>query len=129
MTSSLADSILWDRYALHNANRSPQLRAALSRISFRTESTNKPLHRITELAKEVVKTRIGSSDKTLIALAGRSRRLAVESLNLEFRKLASELGVAGSLPKTLGDVGAALVATNVDASLLIVQTSPSSYAS
>ena len=70
----------------------------------------------------------------MIVLAGRSRRMAVESLGKELREMAvvghgatSPTGtgpqprVGGSVAKTLGDVGAALVAKNVNASLLIVQ--------
>lgn len=67
-----------------------------------------------------------SSSKTMIVLAGRSRRLAVESLHQELRGLIIESGssISTSVPKTLGDVGAALVATSVNASLLIVQAAP-----
>jgi len=131
MSSDLADNLLWDRYALPDANRPLLAAAALQRISFRVETTPTPLRRITDLAKEVAKSSTGESGRTLITLVGRSRRLAVESLHLEFRKLTTESGtsVSSSLPKTLGDVGAALVAINVDTSLLIVQTAPTTHMS
>lgn len=131
MSSDLADNLLWDRYSLPDANRPLHAAAALHRISFRVETTPTPLRRIIDLAKDVAKSSTGESGKTLITLIGRSRRLAVESLHLEFRKLTTESGasVSSSLPKTLGDVGAALVATNVDTSLLIVQTAPTTYLS
>jgi len=52
--------------------------------------------------------------------------MAVESLYNELRTVITESGssISTSVPKTLGDVGAALVATNVNASLLILQAAP-----
>jgi hypothetical protein len=69
-----------------------------------------------------------SSNKTMIVLIGRSRRMAVEALYGEFRALIADPGssISSSLPKTLGDVGAAMVATSVNASLLILQAAPES---
>lgn len=64
--------------------------------------------------------------KMLIVLAGRSRRIAVEYLSAELSILTSDgSSVSSAVPRTLGDVGAALVATGVNASLLILQASPS----
>lgn len=81
---------------------------------------------MTELARTEAATRISGSDKTLIVLVGRSRRMAVESLYRELGSLITESGssISTSVPKTLGDVGAALVATNVNASLLVLQAAP-----
>ena len=81
---------------------------------------------MTELARTEAATRISGSDKTLIVLVGRSRRMAVESLYGELPSLITETqsSISTSVPKTLGDVGAALVATNVNASLLILQAAP-----
>jgi hypothetical protein len=78
------------------------------------------------VARTEVATTVSSHSKTMIVVAGRSRRLAVESLHVELRGLISESGstISTSVPKTLGDVGAALVSTNVDASLLILQAAP-----
>ena len=49
--------------------------------------------------------------------------MAVEPLGAELRSLVSTIGaqLGGSVPKTIGDVGAALVASNVDASLFVLQ--------
>jgi hypothetical protein len=62
----------------------------------------------------------------MIVLIGRSRRMAVETLYSEFQSLITDSGssISTSVPKTLGDVGAALVATGVNASLLILQAAP-----
>ncbi|KAF8974292.1 potassium:hydrogen antiporter [Flammula alnicola] len=127
LTSGLADNLLWDRYNLPTATHPPSVASALSRISFRTESTPTPLRRITELAKQKAGESSVGAEKTLIVLAGRSRRLAVESLTSELRALTTEQGSAASssVSKTLGDIGAALVATNVNASLLILQAAAS----
>lgn len=69
----------------------------------------------------------------MIVLAGRSRRMAVESLRSELYGLINESGGGGGssmmmmsapVPKTLGDLGAALVLSSVDASLLVLQAAP-----
>lgn len=67
-----------------------------------------------------------SSNKTMIVVAGRSRRMAVESLHNELHGLItdSESSISVHVPKTLGDVGAALVLTSVNASLLVLQAAP-----
>jgi hypothetical protein len=58
----------------------------------------------------------------MIVLLGRSRRMAVEDLKGELKDLgASGPAVGSSVAKTLGDVGAALVGRNVNASLLVLQ--------
>lgn len=74
----------------------------------------------------------------MMVVAGRSRRMAAENLGKELREMATvghgatsptgsglQSRVGGSVAKTLGDVGAALVAKNVNASLLIVQAATS----
>ena len=50
--------------------------------------------------------------------------MAVERLDGELRSIMTQRGAAmnSTVKKTLGDVGAALVATDVNASLLVVQT-------
>jgi hypothetical protein len=127
LASDTADNIAWDHYTRPNASRSPSLTSTLSRITFLTESSPTPLHRVTELANEQAAKSVAESGKTIIVLAGRSRRLAVESLKGELTKLTADSAspITSSVPKTLGDIGAALVATNVNASLLVLQAAPS----
>jgi hypothetical protein len=64
----------------------------------------------------------------MIVLVGRSRRMAVESLHSELSGLMmtndSGSSISSSVPRTLGDMGAALVLTNVNASLLVLQAAP-----
>lgn len=118
LASDTADNIAWDRYS-RLATQSPNITSALSRITFTTTSSATPLQTIVEL----VNTEAASSRKTLIVLAGRSRRMAVESHEAELRKLIADAGssIGSTVPRTLGDVGAALVAKQVHASLLVLQ--------
>jgi hypothetical protein len=126
VSSDTADNLLWDRCA--------QGGVARPCISFKTERTPSPLRRITELAQAEASTSSTPSEshpdkKTLVVFLGRSRRLAVASLSAELQRLTSGLGLgmSSSVPKTLGDVGAALVAANVSASLLVLQAAPASF--
>ena len=63
----------------------------------------------------------------MIVVSGRSRRMAVEYHQAELQRIIAEGGspIGSSVAKTLGDVGAALVATSTSASLLILQGSSS----
>ncbi|KAF6749003.1 cation/H+ exchanger [Ephemerocybe angulata] len=139
LSSDTADNLLWEKYtnAEQVSTLPPHARAALSRMTFTAETTPKPLHRVTELV-EAEATRVSEAGgRTLVVLAGRSRRMAVESLAAELREIMSRPTQAGagagarmgsSVPKTLGDVGAALVARHLEASLLVVQAASASSA-
>jgi len=120
LTSDTADNLTWRQFS------NPVI--PNSRITFYTENTLTPLKRVIDLAKTEAALRASSSNKTMIVLAGRSRRMAVQSLVGELRGVLTDSGVSitSSVPKTLGDVGAAMVATSVDASLLILQAAPAS---
>lgn len=65
-----------------------------------------------------------SQGKHVIAVVGRSRRLAVESHAAELSRMVNESGqlLGSSVSKTLGDVGASILVGG-QASLLVVQTS------
>ncbi len=129
LASDTADNLLWSKYTYTSSPHfhHPNITSALSRITFRTENASKPLQHVVQLAKEEASTAIARSGKTIVVLAGRSRRLAVEELGGELRGITSEAAsaIGSSVPKTLGDVGAALVATHVNASLLVLQAAPS----
>ena len=118
LESDTADNLMWEQFAKPTRIN--------PRITFHTETTATPLRKVTELAKTEASRTISNSNKTIIVLAGRSRRMAVESLYGELPSLITETqsSISTSVPKTLGDVGAALVATNVNASLLILQAAP-----
>ncbi|TFK43902.1 Sodium/hydrogen exchanger family-domain-containing protein [Crucibulum laeve] len=127
LASDTADNIVWDRFTAPSSAHDPIIASALSRIEFSTHSSSQPLHTLTELVKNEVRQAF-TPRRTLIVVAGRSRRMAVESHSAELRELIAEIGssISSSVPKTVGDVGAALVASNVNASLLILQASSSS---
>ncbi|KAK7470106.1 K(+)/H(+) antiporter [Stygiomarasmius scandens] len=122
LASDTADNILWERYTSSSTTRTPVLTSALSRITFNSVNTSKPL-------QASVDSIIGSDIKSIssgrrtVAVIGRSRRMAVESLDKELQHMSKNAGVAmgSSVAKTLGNVGAAMVLAGVDASLLIVQ--------
>lgn len=78
------------------------------------------LHSATDAAARVASEHSGSR---LLVIVGRSRRMAVESHVQELQVFLSEKNVslASEMIKTLGDVGSALVASNVNGSLLILQ--------
>ncbi|KAG6878827.1 hypothetical protein C0992_007405 [Termitomyces sp. T32_za158] len=120
LASETADNLTWDRYATASTSHDTETAAALSRISFRTVETATPLHTIIEYTTKVPQT---DSARDLIVVSGRSRRMAVEAHAAELKTLITEAGasISSSVPKTLGDVGAALVASNTRASLLIIQ--------
>lgn len=136
LASETADNLLWMRYAQPTqAERdgSNKLAAALSRTTFVTKATSKPLHTIADWVHAGLREYPKPADppyhrqsRTPIIFIGRSRRLSPESHKAELNELIHERGggtvlISSSLPRTLGDVGAALVATNVDASLMVVQ--------
>ncbi|TFK25298.1 potassium:hydrogen antiporter [Coprinopsis marcescibilis] len=129
LASDTEDNLIWERYTGTSSTHTPAITSAIGKITFITESSVKPLHRVVELATNAA-TDNSNSGKTLIIIAGRSRRLAVEALGPELRQIISETHspLGSSAPKTLGDVGAALVATGVKASLLIMQAASSSSA-
>ena len=118
LESNTADNLTWEQFTKPTTTN--------SRITFHTETTLTPLTRAIELAKAEAALRSSSSNKTMIVLAGRSRRMAVESLHSELRHLITDSGssISAPVPKTLGDVGAALVLTNLNASLLVLQAAP-----
>ncbi|KAJ2933926.1 hypothetical protein H1R20_g3174, partial [Candolleomyces eurysporus] len=127
LASDTADNLIWEKYTNPDSHSLPaSVRSALKRITFSTNNSAKPLHTAVELVKaEITSTASSTSAASakVIVLVGRSRRMAVESLGAELRTFVSTIGaqLGGSVPKTIGDVGAALVASNVDASLFVLQ--------
>jgi len=117
LASDTADNLAW---AQHSARVSPH-------VTFSNKASSKPLHLLLELATSEV-TLHANSGRTVVVVVGRSRRMAVESHQTELGQLVLEKGssVGSELPKTLGDVGAALVVAGTNASLLVMQAHLSS---
>ena len=119
MESDTADNLLWNRVTSTNSPFSAEVRAAMSRISFRNESAARPLHRMLELAS----SETSQTSKPLLVVAGRSRRMAVESHKRELQQLVTERGasLASEVSNTLGDVASVFVVVGGNASLVVVQ--------
>ncbi|EJF62314.1 cation/H+ exchanger [Dichomitus squalens LYAD-421 SS1] len=119
LASETADDLLWTRLAsASSASAGPEAAAVRARMTFVEEASAQPLHRAVELhARSPTRGR-------QIVVAGRSRRMAVESHEVELQKLAGARGAAlgSELPKTLGCVACAFVVAGPGhASLLVVQ--------
>ncbi|KAG6810749.1 hypothetical protein H0H92_010493 [Tricholoma furcatifolium] len=83
-------------------------------------------------------TGAGTSNGNVMVVLGRSRRMAVESHSAELEQVIAEAssgsgagagagagaGISSMVRKTLGDVGAALVASGVGVSLVVMQARP-----
>lgn len=117
LASESADSIMWERYT---SSTSPEIADALNRISFAQEVASLPLHSVLDLASQTV---VQHPDRRHIIAVGRSRRMAVESHAVELSQVLTETGSSlnAESTKTLGEVASGFVASNVNASLLILQ--------
>jgi len=116
--SNTADNILWDRLTSPNSSFSQGVREALNHISFQRESAVRPLHRMLELAGSASRT-----SKPLLVVAGRSRRMAVESHQRELHDLVSERNTSleSEVAKTFGDVASTFVVAGSNVSLIVTQ--------
>ncbi|VDB90100.1 unnamed protein product [Peniophora sp. CBMAI 1063] len=116
LQSDTADNIAWGKYT-HAGIHTHQLASALSRVSFLEESSAQPLHHLLNLTAQ------RSGSKPPVVVVGRSRRMATETHKQELLNLAQEhnAAVSSELPKTIGEVGAAFVATGANVSLMVVQ--------
>ena len=116
--SETADNILWDRLTSPDASFGQGVRQALTRISFQRESVTRPLHRMLELASGAERT-----SRPLLVVAGRSRRMAVESHRRELHELVSEhnTSLESEVAKTFGDVASTFVVVGSNVSLVVTQ--------
>ncbi|KAK0491525.1 Sodium/hydrogen exchanger family-domain-containing protein [Armillaria novae-zelandiae] len=118
LASDTADNLIWSKYtSTPLPGHTPAITSALSRITFSTQEAHEPLRAVLDLVN------VGGGGTNVIVVMGRSRRMAVESHKKELAKIVAEKGgsIGSSVAKTLGDVGAALVADGARASLLVVQ--------
>jgi hypothetical protein len=117
LQSSTADDILWEKYTSASTTHAPVIASALARMSFTSSASAAPLRTVVDSA------RAEAGVRPTLTVLGRSRRLAVESHAAELAQIAAEAHVthAADVQKTLGDVAAAVIASGVRASLLVVQ--------
>ncbi|KAL5501372.1 KHA1_2 [Sanghuangporus vaninii] len=125
LQSETADNITWERYASPSGNPPPPpaVAEALSRITFRTRATPRPLHFVIEkifsLSQPQTRPRPSCSSqlprvsRKITVILGRSRRLAVEDHSLELKELLEQYhgsgSVGGEVRKTVGDVASAII--------------------
>ena len=123
LQSETADNLLWDQLTSSGAF-SPAIRGALSRMNFSEDSSATPLAEVLQRCG-VENNTATSSNKALLVVAGRGRRMAAESHTDELRTIiaAASLssGIGGEIRRTVGDVATAFVATGAKASLLVLQ--------
>jgi hypothetical protein len=117
--SATADNIIWARYAdTQNESVSSVSPVVPSRIEFRELATPVPLHATIQEANKLSESR----KARLVAVVGRSRRLAVESHQKELQALMKEYGNVGSeVSKTVGDVASAFVVAGCGCGLVVIQ--------
>ncbi|KAI1796089.1 cation/H+ exchanger [Ganoderma leucocontextum] len=118
MASETADDLLWTKLTTAAA---PELANAFACLTFREETSAQPLHHVLDVAARAASSQAQARQ---IVVAGRSRRMAVESHQVELQKLVGERGatLGAELPKTLGHVACAfVVGGSAQASLLVIQ--------
>ncbi len=118
MASETADNLLWTRLTTAGM---PELASASARLAFHEETAAQPLHHVLGLAASAAPAQAYARQAVVV---GRSRRMAVESHQVELQRLVSERGttLGAELPKTLGCVACAfVVGGSAQASLLVIQ--------
>ncbi|KAI9447948.1 cation/H+ exchanger [Lactarius indigo] len=101
MQSDTADNLLWDRLTSPNSSFSPAIRTAMLELAGEASQTSRPL----------------------LVVAGRSRRMAVESHQRELHELVSERNTSleSEVAKTFGDVASTFVVGGSNVSLIVTQ--------
>jgi len=123
LASETADNLVWDRFTNPTVTHTLTIAESLSRITFSKQSSEQPLNTIIDLATAEL-TKRAAAGRSLIVVVGRSRRMAVESHRIGLARLIAERGflVNSEVSKTLGEVGAALAASGINAGLLVLQS-------
>lgn len=129
LTSDTADNICWFKFAPSNTPNAqspahtPIVQSALMRMEFKNLSSPVPLHILGQTVAVLAEA------KRTIVIAGRGKRLAVESHQDEMQTIlgpqsgAAHAGLGNEMRKTLGDVSTAFVVQGVSAGLLVMQAS------
>ena len=109
MSSLTADHLLWARYT------EPDALSANPRITFDEVTSPRPIHAALDYLRNTVAPQFSAhgeaEGKALLVAAGRARRLAVDSHQVELKELATALKApsAKELRKTVGDVATAFL--------------------
>ncbi|KAF7308876.1 Na-H-Exchanger domain-containing protein [Mycena kentingensis (nom. inval.)] len=120
LQSDTADNIAWEKYSstAHQTEAS-STSGPRDNIQFRELASPVPLH---AAINEVNVYREANRTNRVLAVLGRSRRLAVEDHGAELKELVGEYGSVGSeVRKTMGDVATAFVVAGAGDGLVVVQ--------
>ncbi|KAG9316007.1 Sodium/hydrogen exchanger family-domain-containing protein [Chiua virens] len=118
LQSETADNLLWARFTQPTPNDDLSLRHALARIRFSDACTSAPVHTTLCHARTLRETASG-----LVVVTGRSRRLATSSHHAEMKRMLETARTPGleGMRKTIGDVGAAMVAAGSASAVVVMQ--------
>ena len=123
LQNETADDFTWGLYAGGGATDglSEVVREALTRVEFAELRTPKPLHAIVGRVNDIV-DEMSQRKTRVLAMVGRSRRLAVEDHTAELKEVLHKWKpIGGETRRTIGDVGTALVVSSVKAGVVVLQ--------
>ena len=124
LQSDTADNFVWDLYAQATETADglgEVVKEALTRVEFLEMRSPKPLHAIVGHVNEVA-DQMSRKKARVLAMVGRSRRLAVEDHTAEVKEvIRSGKPIGGEVRRTIGDVGTALVVSGVRAGVVVLQ--------
>ena len=124
LQSETADDFTWGLYTEGKETEgglSQVFREALTRVEFLEMRTPKPLHAIVGRVNGIV-DEMSKKKTRVLAMVGRSKRLAVEDHRMELKEVMNAgQSIGGEVKKTIGDVGTALVVSGVKAGVVVVQ--------
>lgn len=136
IASTAADDLLWSLYTRNDTAGSqslpPDIRQALSRVTFTEVSSNTPLRSIIQRAKSIVDDNKRQNIHSLLLVSGRSRKSShnndhkseLESLVAEQSR--SNAAIPAGITKTVGDVAAGfMIALPVVSGIMVLQSAGS----
>ncbi|PVG00014.1 hypothetical protein CPB86DRAFT_730345 [Serendipita vermifera] len=125
MESQTADHLALSRFVAPPGGQRAALprpiEDALSRVKFEDMVTATPLHTLIERANTE-----SATNKKLLIVCGRSRRMATESHHAELRTIVQEnaakgVSIGGDISRTVGEIATACLSSAVKANLLVIQ--------
>ncbi|KEP46601.1 potassium:hydrogen antiporter [Rhizoctonia solani 123E] len=126
LQSDTIDNVLWAKMTLSPETQSPAIQAALSRIAFIQDESSTPLARILQQCNDEHSTAL-ASNKALLVVAGRGRRMAAASHTDELRGIIDSFNASGTIgseiQRTVGDLATTFIASGGKASLFVLQAS------
>ncbi|GJJ07145.1 hypothetical protein Clacol_001345 [Clathrus columnatus] len=134
IASDIADDLLWFQYTRSDSSAgsslSPDIKLALSRVTFTENSSSTPLRSVIHHARNLIPGS-AAANRSLILVSGRGRRLGLDNHQVELETLLSESSRSTSMPpdvtKTVGEVAAGfMVALPTVSGIMVLQAAGSS---